>query len=337
MLVRILITVWLCLLASVATSSELTAQTPGAPSPGHESGAQEPGAQESADQEADGHGKQKLTLAMTSGEIFGQQFSHSVPYAIFTPQISDDPSVNRWFTIYNVQPWQAVSLGLLLVLFLPVLLSFRRGSASRLTRIMRGFCLWVRDDLVYAVMGKKDGRAFLPFFMFVFFFLVVQNVIGLIPAIAHGFPWTIYTATGTPYVTAALASITLLMILGFGMKKNGVLGFFTGLVPKGVPIALWPMMLLIELVSLLVKPFALTVRLFANMLAGHLVIASAIGLVFLFAKMLDGSTLSYLTALPCIGLAVFIYIIEAFVTLLQAYIFTLLSVTFVYQAIHQDH
>jgi F0F1-type ATP synthase membrane subunit a len=73
------------------------------------------------------------------------------------------------------------------------------------------------------------------------------------------------------------------------------------------------------------------------MLAGHLVIASAIGLVFLFAKLQDGAATSYLTAIPCFGMAVFIYIIEAFITLLQAYIFTFLSINFVYQSIHQDH
>jgi F-type H+-transporting ATPase subunit a len=81
----------------------------------------------------------------------------------------------------------------------------------------------------------------------------------------------------------------------------------------------------------------LTIRLFANMLAGHLVIGSAIALIFLFAKMQGGAITSYLTALPCAGLAVFIYVIEAFVTLLQAYIFTFLSINFLHQAMHQEH
>ncbi len=322
MLMRTLVTLGLALMASLASGGDLSAQASG----------QEPGAAQAGE-----HGEQRRTLEMTAGEIFEAQFSHSVPYAIFTPQLSADDDVNAWFTIYNIQPWQWVSLGLLLVVFLPVLWSFNSGRASWGTRVFRGFCLWVRDDLVYAVMGKEVGRAFLPFFMFVFFFLVAMNVIGLIPAVAHGFPWTVYTATGTPYVTVALASITLAMMLGFGFKHNGLVGYFKGLVPHGVPILMWPMMFLIELVGLVVKPFALTVRLFANMLAGHLVIASAIGLIFLFANMLEGAALSYLTALPCVGLAVFIYIIEAFIALLQAYIFTLLSVTFVYQAIHQEH
>jgi len=324
MLARLLLPVWLCLLACAGSGTVVLAQ---------ESAASEAPAQ-AAD---DGHAAKPLTMSMSNSDIFKQQFSHSVPYAIFKPKISADESINRWFWVYNVQPWQWVSIGLLFVLFMPVLLSFKSGRASWGTRVLRGFCLWVRDDLVYSVMGKEVGRPFVPFFMFVFFFLVVQNVIGLVPAVAHGFPFTVYTATGTPYVTVAFAAVTLLLMLGLGMKKNGVLGFFTGLVPHGVPVLMWPMMFVIELVSLCVKPFALTIRLFANMLAGHLVIAAAIGLVFLFAKMLGGSVLAHLTALPCVGMAVFIYIIEAFVTLLQAYIFALLSVTFVYQSMHQEH
>ena len=170
-----------------------------------------------------------------------------------------------------------------------------------------------------------------------FFFIVFQNVIGLIPSVGHSFPFAIYTATGTPFVTAPLALITLAMMLGLGIKKNGFFGFFKGLIPHGLPTPLLPLMFVIEFVSLGIKPFALTIRLFANMLSGHLVIAAAIGLIFLFTKMQGGEITSYLTALPCVGLAIFIYIIEAFVTLLQAYIFTFLSINFIHQSMHQEH
>ncbi|MCA8954284.1 MAG: F0F1 ATP synthase subunit A [Planctomycetes bacterium] len=345
---RFLISAWLCLLAWVATPTALTAQgehgqgehATGAPSatthedPGH----QDPAAHSDADH--GGHGAELHTMEMSIADIFAHQFSHSVPYKIFTPQISPDESVNNWFAIYNVQPWQWVGLVLLALVFLPVLGSFKSGRAGRVTRIFRGFCLWVRDDLVYSVMGKEIGREFVPFFMFVFFFIMAQIVIGLlpsIPALGHDFPWAVYTATGTPYVTGALAIITLVLMLGLGMKHNGVFGFFKGLIPHGVPPALLPILVPIELAGLIIKPAALTIRLFANMLAGHLVIASAIGLIFAFTKLLGGSAGAYLTAIPCAGMAVFIFIIESFVTLLQAYIFTLLSVTFIYQSIHQEH
>ncbi len=336
---RILITAWFCLLTWVGGPA-LPAQAGGTSAPhsqqpqGEQSQGQSPTA---AGSHAEGAHPTPTTLQMSNSDIFNHQFSHSVPYVIFTPSISPDPNVNKLFAVYNVQPWQWVCLGLMLAVFFPVLQSFRTGRAGRGTRIMRGFCLWIRDEMVYSVMGKEEGRFYVPLFLFTFFFIMFQNVIGLIPSVGHSFPLAIYTATGTPYVTGAFAIITLGLMLGLGMKKNGALGFFKGLVPHGLPVALIPIMFLIEFVSLLVKPFALTIRLFANMLSGHLVIASAIGLIFLFTKMQGGAVSSYLTALPCLGMAIFIYIIEAFVTLLQAYIFTFLSINFVYQAMHQEH
>jgi F-type H+-transporting ATPase subunit a len=278
-------------------------------------------------------------MEMSNGDIMGRQFSHSVPYPIaLYSEDADGHAHTGWLTIYNVTPWQWICLGLMLAVFLPVLASLRRGGRPGwLTRVMRGFCLWVRDDMVYSVMGKEEGRAFVPLFFFMFFFIAFQNVIGLLPSAGHDFPLAIYTATGTPYVTAPMAIVTLGLMLGLGFKKNGVGGFFKGLVPHGLP---WPLVLLmfpIELVGLLVKPFALTVRLFANMLSGHLVIAAAIGLIFVFARMQSGAITSYVTLLPCLGMAIFIYIIEAFITLLQAYIFTFLSINFIYQSMHQEH
>lgn len=326
---RLLLTVWMLLLA-LGGAGSLRAQ-----GGEHGAAAQHPAAQDHAAQ----HGEKELrTLEMASGDFFRYQFSHSVPYPIFElgPKVGEPGKQVGALSIYNVQPWQWVCLGLMLAVFLPVLGSFQSGRAGWFTRVMRGFCLWVRDEMVYSVMGKEEGRAFVPLFLFVFFFIAFQNVIGLVPSVGHGFPLAIYTATGTPYVTGALAIVTLCLMLGLGIKKNG-LSFFKNLVPHGLPVALIPIMFVIELISLFVKPFALTIRLFANMLAGHLVIASAIALIFLFTKMQGGAITSYLTLLPCVGMAIFIYIIEAFVTLLQAYIFTFLSINFVYQAMHQEH
>jgi F-type H+-transporting ATPase subunit a len=319
---------WLLMLGSERAVAQTHQPTPAGPTPA---------AGGTHQQEPHGHAALH-TMEMSNADIFKHQFEHSVPYPIwgYTTGANGKPVVGP-LTVYNVQPWQWVCLGLMLVIFLPVLASFRTGRASWFTRVMRGFCLWIRDEMVYAVMGKEEGRAFVPLFLFTFFFIMFQNVIGLIPSAGHHFPLAIYTATGTPYVTGAFAIITLLLMIGLGMKKNGVAGFWKGLVPHGLPVVLIPIMFLIEFVSLFVKPFALTIRLFANMLSGHLVIASAIGLIFLFTKMQGGAITSYLTLLPCLGMAIFIYIIEAFVTLLQAYIFTFLSINFVYQAMHQEH
>jgi F-type H+-transporting ATPase subunit a len=328
---RLLITIWLCLLAAVA----LPAQEGSASASDGAASHQGAGGDDTAHAE---HAGTKKTLAMSNSEIFQIQFTHSVPYPIYNYTTdADGKKVGGLLTVYNVQPWQWTCLGLMLLVFFPVVGSFKKQRVGKWTRIMRGFCLWVRDEMVYSVMGKEEGRAFVPLFFFMFFFIVFQNVIGLIPSTGHSYPMAIYTPTGTPFVTAPLAMITLAMMLGLGMKKNGVFGFFKGLIPHGVPGYLLPIIVPIELAGLIIKPVALTIRLFANMLSGHLVIAAAIGLVFLFAKMLEGSPVSYLTALPCVGMAIFIYIIEAFVTLLQAYIFTFLSINFIHQSMHQEH
>jgi F-type H+-transporting ATPase subunit a len=237
---------------------------------------------------------------MSNREIFDAQHSHSVPHAVI-PHVAHGEPEPVW-TIYNVNVWQGISLGLVFLIMLMVSNSFhRQGQPGWLTRVFRGWCRWVRDEMVYAVMGKEEGRAWVPFFLFLFFFVCAQNVLGLIPSIPGVLEPT--TATSTPFVTGAMAVVTFGLMLFFGMKKNGVYGFWKGLLPHGLPVGLIPLMLPIELIGLVVKPFALTVRLFANMLAGHLVIASSIGLIFVFAKMFAGGPLTYLTAVPSVGMA----------------------------------
>lgn len=280
-----------------------------------------------------GHGAK--TMEMDNAQFFKKQYEHNVPYVLFVPEITGDPETDKLFSFYNVNKFQWIALAICLVIFLRVKASFRKqGEVGFVTRVFRGWCRWIRDEMVYPVLGEEEGKQFAPYFIFLFFFVATMNVVGMVPS---GGPISTYTATGTPYVTGALALITLVTMLFFGMKHNGVVGFFKGLLPHGLPAPLIPLMAVVELVGLLVKPFALTIRLFANMLAGHLVIASFIGLIFLFAKMQGGAVTSYLTAVPAVGMAVFIFIIESFVTLLQAYIFTYLSIIFLQQAMHPEH
>lgn len=283
------------------------------------------------------HAEARPTMEMANDRFFKDQYEHSVPYVVW-PADPEHSSVPRWLWLWNVNVMQWVAVLLLLLVFLPVLVSFQsNGRAGWLTRVFRGWVRWVRDEMVYSVMGKDEGRRYAPYFVFLFFFVAALNCLGLIPSFRPFLPVSTYTATGTPYVTGALALITFGMMLFFGMRQNGVLGYFKGLLPHGLPFWLVPLMLVVELIGQLVKPFALMIRLFANMLAGHLVIASLIGLIFLFAKMQGGAPTSYATAIPGAGMAIFIFIIEAFITLLQAYIFTYLSIIFVHQAVHQAH
>ena len=111
--------------------------------------------------------------------------------------------------------------------------------------------------------------------------------------------------------------------------KNGPLGYFKGLIPHGVPAWLIPIMFIVEILGLFTKPFALAIRLFANMTAGHIVILALLGLIFI---------LKTVVVIPVsVAFALFIYLLEILVSLIQAYIFTMLSSLFIGMAVHQDH
>lgn len=259
------------------------------------------------------------TLAeMENQEFFVRNFVHLIPHEYAGG-------------FHNSNLFQAISVVLILVIFSMVKGSFAGESTGGFVRVFRGWCHWLRDEVVYPVMGPEDGRKWAPFFLYVFFFIASLNLLGMVPVFGT-------TATASYYVTGSLAAITFGCMLGFGIRKQGLVGYFVNLLPHGLPIALIPLMAVVELVGLAIKPFALMVRLFANMLGGHMVTYAFLGMIFLFAKMMEGNPfLSMATAIPAVGMGVFINIIEAFIALLQAYIFTYLSVIFIQQAMHPAH
>jgi F-type H+-transporting ATPase subunit a len=147
-----------------------------------------------------------------------------------------------------------------------------------------------------------------------------MNLTGLLPIPAwKGFPG-ISTATGNVSVTVVLALFTFVITQIAGMRAQGAVAYWTHLVPGGVPKPLWPLMFVIEFFGLFTKPFALTVRLFANMVAGHIVIFFLIALTVL---------ISPLIAPVSVAFALGIYLLELFVALVQAYVFTMLSAVFI--------
>lgn len=192
-----------------------------------------------------------------------------------------------------------------------------RGVANLIEMIIQ----FIRDEIVSPTIGEKYITSFLPYLGTIFFFILICNLLGLLPYGA--------TATSNISVTASLALLSFLMIQLAGMKKNGIIGYFKGLIPHGVPVFLLPIMFVVEILGLFTKPFALMIRLFANMTAGHVVILALIGLIFIL-KTPFISPVSILFAL-------FIYLLELLVALIQAYIFTMLSSLFIGMAIHQEH
>ncbi len=188
-----------------------------------------------------------------------------------------------------------------------------------LTNLLESIIVFIRDDIVIASLGEKDGRKMTPLFCTFFFFILILNLMGLIPLFA--------SATANINVTAALALITFSFMIFGAIYRNGFKKFFQAFVPTGIPFPFLFMIVPLEILGVFIKTFALTVRLFANMLAGHITIAALVGLV----------VLSGVIAFPLLFLAVFIYLIEILVVFIQAYIFTLLSAMFIGQMYHPEH
>jgi F-type H+-transporting ATPase subunit a len=208
-------------------------------------------------------------------------------------------------------------------------LATRASGRGLVGNCVESIFLFLRDEVVRPNVGEHHARAYLPWFATFFFFILACNLIGLCP------PPLGSTATGNISVTAALAILTFFTVQGGGMVEKGVLGYWTGLVPHGVAWWMWPLVFVIELVGLLTKPFALTVRLFANMTAGHVILG--VLSVFLLVAQEKGLGMSLLVAPPSLVFYLFILAFEVFVALIQAYIFTTLSSIFVGLALSHEH
>jgi F-type H+-transporting ATPase subunit a len=197
--------------------------------------------------------------------------------------------------------------------------------------------VFIRDDIAEANIGH-DGRKFTPLLCSFFFFILFAALIGLVPvpSYANG-EWSFagVTSTGNIAVTLALATISFLAQQYAGISKYGVVHHFMNLVPPGLPKLLLPIMIPVEFISMFTKPFALMVRLFANMLAGHMVITALLLLIPLMAQI---STVFGIAVLPVSwGLTLFIMLLEILVAFIQAYIFTLLSAIFIGMYAHPAH
>ena len=185
--------------------------------------------------------------------------------------------------------------------------------------LLETFVVFIRDDISVKNIGHH-ADLYTSYLCSAFFFILFMNLTGLLPIPAFGgFPG-ISTATGNISVTVVLALFTFVLTQIAGMRAQGALGYWTHLVPGGVPAALWPLMFVIEFFGLFTKPFALTVRLFANMVAGHIVIFFLIALTLF---------ISVYVAPVSVAFALGIFLLELFVALVQAYVFTMLSALFI--------
>lgn len=215
---------------------------------------------------------------------------------------------------------------------------------------------FIRDSIVLPNVGKKFVNTWTPLILTFFFFIVTANAFGLIPMfevlgvvdrfILHTDPESILnrvlhggaTATGNYNVTAALALITFLAIIVAGTKAHGFIQHWKNVVPSGLAWPVYIMLIPVELMGMLVKPFALTMRLAANMMGGHIAILAILSFVFIFSEMfqsvLAGVGVGLVVSLP---LVVGVSALEIIIVLVQAYVFTLLTAVFIGMAINVHH
>ncbi|MFT3901576.1 MAG: F0F1 ATP synthase subunit A [Niabella sp.] len=220
-----------------------------------------------------------------------------------------------------------IALVVLVWLMLSIAKKYRSGQG--VTSAPKGFqnaiepvITFVRDDIAKPNLNTNYHK-YMPYLLTVFFFILINNIFGLLPGAAN--------VTGNIAFTAMLGIIAFLIIL-FSSGKDYWAHIFWF---PGVPLPVKFLMLPVELLSMFTKPFALIIRLFANMAAGHIIILSFISLIFIFTEM---STIAGVSFAPVsIAFAVFIYLIEILVAFIQAYIFTTLAAVFIGDAIGNHH
>lgn len=274
-----------------------------------------------------------VAFAATEGAAHGE--GHSVGDAILH-HVQDTKTLDLWplghltlphieifgidFSITKHLLLMWVACILLVVLFK---MALRRSSGpvpNGLLNFLEAIAVFIRDEVILPTMGEA-GRRYVPYLLTVFFFILFCNLLGLVPYSA--------TATGNVTVTAALAIISFCMIQYGGIREHGLWPHFHNLVPPGIPVWLLPIMIPVEIMGQFTKPFALCIRLFANMTAGHIVILSFLGLI----AILETAVIAPIS----VAFALFISLLELFIAFLQAYIFTMLTALFMGMSIHPEH
>jgi F-type H+-transporting ATPase subunit a len=220
--------------------------------------------------------------------------------------------------------------GVLLIIFMiPVARHIARTPVSRgwFMNMIEAVLMFVRDKIARPSIGGHGADKFLPYLWTVFFFILFNNLLGMFPGFA--------SPTGNINMTIVLGLATMVVVLMTGMREMGAVGFWVGIVPqidvpKLIKPAVWTLLFFIEVAGLLIRHIVLAVRLFANMFAGHVVLSVILG----FTVMAWSSMAFWLVAPVSIGGVVALSLLELFVALLQAYVFTFLSAMFIGSAAH---
>ncbi len=250
------------------------------------------------------------------GHELGSSFimDHIQDHAIWELHVA---GVDLSITKHVLMMW--IASALLISLFT---MAFRRPRMipKGIANFFEFVILYLEDEVMRPYLGDHS-RKYAPYLLTAFFFILTCNLLGLVPGAA--------TATGNIGVTAALALLTFSVVQIAGVKNHGLIGYCKGLIPPGLPIFILPIMIPVEIVGLFTKHVALAIRLFANMVAGHVVIFALLLIIFTFR--------SYIVGGVTLGGILFVSLLEILIAMIQAYIFTILSSVFIGMAVHQDH
>jgi len=235
-------------------------------------------------------------------------------------KIDEEASVLDFSITKNVAA-MFVAILVILIVFISVAGAYKKraGKAPKgLQSFIEPIVIFVRDDIAKPNIGHKYAK-FMPYLLTTFFFLLFNNLLGLVPI----FPGSA-NVTGNIALTFVMALGTLLIV-----NLNGNKYYWKHIFLPDVPFWLWPLMVVVEVVGIISKPFALMVRLFANMTAGHIIVLSLISLIFIF------ETLAI--APVSVAFVIFMDVLELLVAFLQAFIFTLLTALFIGMAVEEHH
>ena len=239
-----------------------------------------------------------------------------------------------WGSITTYSVWLVIILALLLVVVLVVKSRVSLVPKKGPTAAIEATVDYIRKEIGYGVLGSKAAvDKHMPFLLTVFFFILAANLVGLIPGAK--------AATGTFSVTLALAVVSFVYFNYYGLKHSGLLTYIKNIAPSGIMPGLNILVWLIEFFSLFLRIVTLSVRLFANMFAGHIVIGTFAILtsLFVFPAINEFSMAALGGAAPALGwiiLLVMMYAMELLVAFIQAYVFTLLSAVYIHLAT-SDH
>jgi len=276
----------------------------------------------------------------------GNPFSHVIQHPLVTAEADLGPlTPNGEITLLSDQITMIILAALLLTLFLPRALRRRKGAEELDSLVPSGFgngleaiCQYLRKEVAEPALGEHTDR-FIKYIWSVFFFVLTMNLLGLVP-IGTLTPWLAGvhiggTATANIWVTGTLAITTLVMMVFNGLRLAGK-HFIAHLCPG--PLWLAPILVPVEIIGMLAKAFALAIRLFANMIAGHVLLAVLLG--FVLSAGAGSAIMGFAIAVPVVAGSVAISLLELFVAFLQAYIFTFLTTLFIGMSVtvhHDDH